>query len=174
MKVIFLDIDGVLNSNDYFDRRNQGLINDEYDIDQNLIAKINELINKTGAEIVVSSCWRNVGKEKVNQKLRESGLCKDIIGITPKLYTRGEEIEAYLSQHADIKQYVVIDDDVCYIQTHISDSKIANTDWRYGLTNKVKQRALSILNNLNSINDVIVCKCQLCYINELKRSKKDS
>lgn len=65
--------------------------------------------------------------------------------------------------------YVVIDDDICDIQTHINDFNIANTDWRYGLTTEVKERAIKILSG-KKVNTPISCKCQLCYIENLKHN----
>lgn len=47
VKVIFLDIDGVLNTN-----------SDRNISDEKLIF-LSELVSKTGAEIVLSSSWRN-------------------------------------------------------------------------------------------------------------------
>ena len=47
MKIIFLDIDGVLNTN-----------SDRNISDEKLIF-LSELVPKTGAEIVLSSSWRN-------------------------------------------------------------------------------------------------------------------
>lgn len=47
MKIIFLDIDGVLNTN-----------SDRNISDEKLIF-LSELVSKTGAEIVLSSSWRN-------------------------------------------------------------------------------------------------------------------
>lgn len=47
MKVLFLDIDGVLNTN-------------HANIDPELCAKVERVLNATGAVIVLSSAWRNL------------------------------------------------------------------------------------------------------------------
>lgn len=59
MKVIFLDIDGVLNSNDWYVKtRGVGGYNGG-DIDPECIELINDLIDATGAKIIMSSSWRS-------------------------------------------------------------------------------------------------------------------
>lgn len=57
MKVIFLDIDGVLNSN-FWNESHQMEISDGTLIDQKKIELLAELVNKTGAKIVLHSGWR--------------------------------------------------------------------------------------------------------------------
>ena len=53
MKVIFLDIDGVLNSDSTSNPRKF-----PYVIDDMLLARFRELVRKTGATVVLSSTWR--------------------------------------------------------------------------------------------------------------------
>ena len=54
MKVIFLDIDGVLNSNDWYVKtRGVGGYNGG-DVDPECIELINDLIDATGAKIIMS------------------------------------------------------------------------------------------------------------------------
>lgn len=52
MKVIFLDIDGVLNSRAYDRKRNW---NEKTDIDETRLPFIKEIVDATGAKIVLSS-----------------------------------------------------------------------------------------------------------------------
>ena len=56
MKIIFLDIDGVLNSREYDRKRNW---NEQTDIDETRLPLVKEIIDKTGAKIVLISTWRN-------------------------------------------------------------------------------------------------------------------
>ena len=58
MKVIFLDIDGVLNSDDYIDiaKNSQGI---ERHIDIDKVKLLKKAINETGAKTVLTSSWRN-------------------------------------------------------------------------------------------------------------------
>lgn len=55
MKIIFLDIDGVLNSRAYDRKRNW---NEQTDIDETRLPLIKEIVDATGAKIVLSSTWR--------------------------------------------------------------------------------------------------------------------
>ena len=55
MKILFLDIDCVLNSREYDCRRNW---NDQTNIDETRLPLVKEIVKKTGAEIVLTSTWR--------------------------------------------------------------------------------------------------------------------
>ena len=55
MKIIFLDIDGVLNSRIYDRKRNRDELTD---IDETRLPLVKELVAATGAKIVLSSSWR--------------------------------------------------------------------------------------------------------------------
>ena len=61
-KVIFLDIDGVLNFERWYqnvDGRNPGNLNgEEGDLDPECINRIIKICNETGAKVVISSDWR--------------------------------------------------------------------------------------------------------------------
>lgn len=83
MKVIFLDIDGVLNSNDWYVKtRGIGGYNGG-DVDPKCIELINDLIDATGAKIIMSSSWRS-DYENSCEYLYDNGLyCDAIIGKTP-------------------------------------------------------------------------------------------
>lgn len=69
MKVIFLDIDGVLNSRKYDSVRNW---NEQTDIDVSRLPLLGEIVAATGAEIVLSSTWR-VHWEKEESLCDEDG-----------------------------------------------------------------------------------------------------
>ncbi len=58
MKVIFLDIDGVLNSDDYIDiAKNSQAIERHIDIDK--VKLLKKAIDETGAKTVLTYSWRN-------------------------------------------------------------------------------------------------------------------
>ena len=99
MKVIFLDFNGIVDTYEDMDEINLG------NLDR--LKKLCELCN---ASVVYSSSNRysRFGKELVS-KMMELGL--DIVGVTPKLGSREEEIRAYLEEHPEIDNYCVLDDD---------------------------------------------------------------
>lgn len=53
MKILFLDIDGVLNSRPYINKVGRGDA-----IDPRCVLQLNEVIRRTGCKVVVSSAWR--------------------------------------------------------------------------------------------------------------------
>lgn len=115
-RIIFLDIDGTLNNNTWI-REHLNTPRDEL-IDPTAVARLNTLIEKTDAKIVVSSSWREDylhiegGFKKMCEWLGEFGI-RDIVGITPKLKgkRRGDEIEAWLREHK-VSGFVILDDDL--------------------------------------------------------------
>jgi hypothetical protein len=133
MKIIFLDIDGVLNSEIYFIERYKNAKKGDGDpsmLDEGLIKNLNDIVDKTGAEIVISSSWRASGLDECNDKLTEKGLIKKAISITPHLYfeknkydysysvPRGCEIKAWIEMNKGIinekvskLRYAILDDD---------------------------------------------------------------
>lgn len=117
-KYIFLDIDGVLNSDmwnhefitKYKYSNTPGI---EQEIDPGAMKLINDLVNKTGAEIIMSSSWRH-NLEGAVRKLKRCGLVHDIVqkidnGRIVVGEQRGKLIKDFLSSH-DYSTYVIIDD----------------------------------------------------------------
>lgn len=104
MKVIFLDVDGVLNSSQ-----------DGFTIKLGTskhLELLKQIVEKTDAKIVLSSSWRISNKTKlfIENKLNEYGM--SIISTTPDLgSSRGEEIESWLRETTDfIESFVILDD----------------------------------------------------------------
>ena len=61
-KIIFLDIDGVLNSMDYFEQTKD--CKGYTEINPEKVKLLKEIVDRTGAEIVLSSTWRDLEKKK--------------------------------------------------------------------------------------------------------------
>ena len=125
-KYIFLDIDGVLNSNDYFSslehmKRMNKLLEMEFNpsiahgvssIDPVAVKNLNQLVENTGAKIVVSSTWRF--SPNLPEVFKISGIEAPIFSITPSSQSRirGEEIQVWLDKKAESPySYVILDDD---------------------------------------------------------------
>jgi hypothetical protein len=112
-KILFLDIDGVLNSrrscvatgNFPIDLSSKSILHFDW-IAINLIKKI---CKDTKAKIVLSSTWRNIcPKEDFIRFFR-----LPIIDITPRYLSsiRGEEISMWLRENNHkVEKYVIIDD----------------------------------------------------------------
>ena len=135
MKIIFLDIDGVLNTNS-----NKEISNDKLKL-------LSELVSKTGAEIVLSSSWRNWwNNPKTNipssfiTKWKNQFLDNNIsITLTTELECpKNLSIEKFIIQH-DVKRYVVLDDEP------IDISNLVKTDAEQGLTQSDCLKAYQLL-----------------------------
>ena len=113
MKIIFLDIDGVLNCEKAYRSGECNYVkwnweNGTEDHHQSFCSRSKELLNKlideTDAKIVISSTWRNSGIDFMRKVWELEGMHGEIIGITPSFrgdingYTipRGCEIDYYL------------------------------------------------------------------------------
>ena len=151
MKVIFLDVDGVLNNADTKDRSPSGYKG----VSGELIRNLREIVRKTGAQIILSSDWRLIRDDKVHgkdyrylvRKLRFIGGLK-LSGHTDDISWRyrGTEISKYLDDHPEIKEYVILDDlpfTDFYHKGHLEH--LVLTDDKNGLTGKDIERAVRIL-----------------------------
>jgi hypothetical protein len=102
MKLLFLDIDGVLNCKTTMERWN-GLIG----VDRRLVSMFLEWLSGKDIGIVLSSTWRLYDDTK--EQLATAGL--SWIGETPKLRAiRGHEIALYLSETPGVEAYAILDD----------------------------------------------------------------
>jgi hypothetical protein len=146
MKIIFLDNDGVICLSSNWGSRHKkqkkwghrkmsmtaSSIPVEYrfdNFDKKAIEILNEILEKTNAEIVVSSDWRLYATlEELGEYYTSQGIIKKPIGITKKLgqfdtpedfrwsrewdleQTRSFEIHQYLKEHPEITHWVAVDD----------------------------------------------------------------
>ena len=161
MKVLFLDIDGVLNcmcpaplqdNNDWID-----LDEWRYGFNPDLVARLRHVIANTDCRIVISSSWRHHidyapyqpgrnWRDVLAEKLRRNQ-ADLIIGETPSdpKGQRGREIEEWLKTH-EVESYCVVDDEVVDILPYIDNSKVVKTDMTVGLTSEDTQRIIDVLN----------------------------
>lgn len=99
MKILFLDVDGVMNSEETLRKQ----VTREYHpsgIDPYLALLVNRIIETTGCEVVLSSAWR--GSEE-NHKYIEKMIGAKLRGITPRCCAgiRGVEIHMWLQKNVD-------------------------------------------------------------------------
>lgn len=126
MKLIFLDIDGVLNThNDFFEASYYGHEHNKGNeiLSRANLAVLDRLIDHTGAKIVVSSTWRfHFKNSQLHEMFKARGFKAPrttFIGQTPDLrmgitsgpeYFRSKEIHAFLEDRDDVESYVILDD----------------------------------------------------------------
>ncbi len=115
MKVIFLDFDGVLNSERYVKEHGPTRMT----IDPARMVLLKKLINATDAKVVLSTSWRRhwslvseqcdkIGQE-INALFRKNGI--EIYDKIPECsYKREKEIEKWLEDYPQVKNFVVLDD----------------------------------------------------------------
>ena len=148
MNVLFLDIDGVVNTNMIYKQCPSHLVGKNYIEKEGYIFDICNPSDKRvsnlqaviwldyichyyGFKIVISSTWRLGHYQETIEALYNSGLSDDIeiIGATPSssTFNRGEEISIYLKEHPEIKEYIIIDDDIFDLNSHISHVVKTNT-----------------------------------------------
>jgi hypothetical protein len=167
-KIIFLDIDGVLNvyGSPYCGTR------DEFGdcFHKHFVDNLKFVIDNTGAEIVISSTWRMSGLSVMQQMWEMRDLPGKVIDITPdcvqlvdegisEFYDkveRGNEIQYWLDRnHCDA--YVIFDDDndmlsiqrENFVRTANNKDHPDCVDVGYGLTRICAERAVAILNKTN-------------------------
>lgn len=153
-KIIFLDFDGVLNTEYY-----QGLLQfqgkqwqDQYGafFDPRAVRQLKRVIDTTGADIVVESSWKYLGLEAMQELWRVRDLPGRVIDITPSLTgnaSKGEGISAWLSEYATHDtRYVIIDDEYVVLDAQIPYFILTNP--YEGLTEEQADRAMLILNSL--------------------------
>lgn len=174
MKVIFLDIDGVLNSGDYmwnthmlrrlqsnnrnieYCARNAGLqtTRDEFGhiFDPRCVICLAAIIEATGAKIVITSTWRRAGLERMQELWKFRNLPGEVVGVTPSEIDgffatyRYDEIREYIKHHSEVEQYVIIDDDTIYAEDEYVENFIKTTN-QFGLDYFKVKNAIEILNS---------------------------
>jgi len=163
MRIIFLDIDGVLNkalvasnseSSDVLKVLPYGWMN------KSLVENLNKITDETGAKIVISSAWRCSGLGENKKMLKVFGVTGEVVGQTPHLgqhSVRGNEIKAWLYENKEVlgadsfnfKQYVIIDDSSDMLLEQAEH--FIHTDAYAGLSNHAAHRVKLKLNSLTNL-----------------------
>ena len=151
MKVIFLDIDGVLNGVDYVKRHGRfGVI-----VDPERMQLLRQIVNATGGEIVLISSWREhwnsvpdqcdaLGLE-INRIFREYRL--SIYDKTPdRRFKRAEEIQAWLTDYPTVTAFV-IPADMDYPAAPLKTHHVLTSDENGGLCEGDACKAIRILSD---------------------------
>jgi hypothetical protein len=159
MKIVFLDIDGVLNSREFCKLTNpKDYSNLEIWLDSNSISKLNDLIRQTDACVVLSSQWREYHElEDIQEALVKKGFGYKLFDKIPEQFLINEktldtsskqhEIFMWLLNAANdgftIDSFVILDDK----QSHLIDLQefLVLVNSEVGLTKKDTRKALQIL-----------------------------
>ena len=161
-KVIFLDFDGVINNCGkrgynitlplYSSKRNKESRLTSWSTNNiDYFIELLELCKEYEYKIVISSTWRlftdraedfnnyfrKYFKSVYNTKLKEYEVVE---GCTSRLdMVRGKEILRYIEDN-DVKEYIVIDDDIFDIKGYIEDERIVHIDIKTGLNEEAIEK----------------------------------
>ena len=164
-KVIFLDIDGVLNTERQHERCVEaGLAyvdNFGYAFDPVSVTNLKGIVDETGADIVISSSWKFWGLSTMQKLWASRKLPGKIIDVTPNNVSdemllsvdlslmelpagKGSEIKEWLSTSGqDVSDYAILDDMEDMLPEQ--QSHFVQTDPRVGITNADADRVITIL-----------------------------
>lgn len=162
MKVIFLDVDGVLNSS-FWNDSHQREISEGIYVNPEQVRLFGELVADTGAEVVLHSGWRFWLDEDLSANRLEAQNFLDLLeeesvylySCTPDLTTevirrtkqfslvKAEEIKQWIAIHPDIEQWIVLDD----LPLHDDEVELhqVRTDSAVGLTTADVELARNML-----------------------------
>lgn len=137
--VIFLDVDGVLNTHADPDKF----------VDAQKIALLKRIVDETNAKIVLSSSWKiGEGFELIKAVLFSHKL--EIYDVTPTRFTstRNQEINQYFLEHKrNIRKFVILDD-LSHAAKNVPKNRqngFFKTDPFVGLTEEIANKVIAYL-----------------------------
>ena len=161
MKIIFLDVDHVLNSinklSEVYQKTGKPHSSYAYPFDEKCLQNLKLIVQETDAKIIVTSTWRKeeLGRTTLLRVLKEYELDDLVIGYTPILSgkAREYEINQFLSVLSEVPNFVILDND--------SDMGeltpfLVKTNWRVGLTYENAQEAIKKIKAIHLQNQIEV------------------
>ena len=169
VRILFLDVDGVLNSKDHDKQVGRpdphprlGLWEDA--TQQKLlwcpmmVARVRRIVARTGCDIVISSDWRGYPASHARWKWQQMFGCygwpdAPVVGETPDLQTaemklrrerafRGDEVDKWLKSNDPVQAFVCLDDKPTFHRWQ----PLVRTDEQFGLQDEHVERSIEILN----------------------------
>ena len=149
----FINIDGVLNDDSTPTRTKSRFVF----IDWEKLLRLKQIVDATGAEIVLSSTWRydrdnpqyNGDFLELQEVFRQVGLSfysftpVDVYGIR-----RGMEIRAWLGLHPEVDRYIILDDELFDFEQRGLLPRLIRTEFGDGgLTDAHVQEAIEMLSD---------------------------
>mgnify|MGYP000936458656 FL=1 len=135
-RILFLDIDGVLNSHNFFhemERKKQQYTNEM--LDTVAVEVLNSIQTVTQCNIVISSSWRLCNsQEEIQKTLCHYGFKGNILDMTPdiSLFDRKAEISNWIKNHSEADSFCALDDYPIKLPFWIEvDPKVGLTDEYY-------------------------------------------
>lgn len=167
-KIIFLDFDGVLNTEHYHNYliSQRKPLQDRHGVffDPEAVHQLKRIVDATNADIVIESSWKYLGLEAIQKMWKERKLPGKIVDITdssindswlltanlddidPAMgHCKGMEIASWLVDHTkDDVRYVIIDDEYVCLESQVPH--FVQTNPHDGITEDIADRVIGILN----------------------------
>ena len=155
---VFLDIDGVLNNQDFLLSYRSNNRKGSYILDfaKHSVDALNHLIKELqinySVNLVISSSWR-INMPETIQTLQNNGVYFPPTPVTSTIKetfenSRGNEIATYLKQVNETSNFVIIDDEWFDFKDKFYRKNIIKTDfYKDGLTKKQVQEFLQYIEN---------------------------
>ena len=165
MKVIFLDVDGVLNSMDYLEENYEDYR--LHPINRICVERLARIVSQTDAKLVLSSSWRTGWSPNEDEIMPACRILTDILkeyGLeiydrteTLKISKRAFEIYSWLKDHkGQVESFLILDDNNYDWESHGLGSRWIQTDFEYeGLKEEDIPDALEILNRSYGLGEKI-------------------
>jgi HAD domain in Swiss Army Knife RNA repair proteins len=151
-KILFLDIDGVLNSEAYY-KSSSHKENYSSRFDPQSVEFIKKLVEEFSLQIVISSTWRYGAVDRLMHELKNSELIKYLYHewFTPVIHPahRGREIKLWLDLHPEVTDYIIIDDDENILEEQMN--RFVKTGLHEGMTEEHFNRVRAILSETEPI-----------------------
>lgn len=167
-KIIFLDFDGVLNT-----EHNQNMLlykgkawKDKHGafFDLKAVAELNRIVEETKDDIVIESSWKYLGLEAMRQMWRDRNMPGNVIDVTPSSASnnwllnanldemdpahtqwKGVEIASWIAENLhDEDRYVIIDDEYVILDSQLPHFILTNP--YDGIIPELADRAIKLLN----------------------------
>lgn len=160
MNIVFLDVDGVLNSRnaliDAYLKEGKPHSCNNYPFDKQCLKNLRFLIRETNSKIVLTTKWRLEEDSliKLFETLKKYDLDQHIIDSTPKLGEHEEEIKTYLSICKYNPSFVILDDS----PMGELGMYAVQTDSEVGLTKDDVKKAIRILLSQKCQKEITRCR----------------
>lgn len=142
-KILFLDIDGVCNSEESLKRQYARLGRAQMlGIDPYLAFLVGKIQLDTDCEVVLSSTWRLNAQSRAEVKEQ----VVDFVDVTPDFHgkERGYEIQDWLDRNPDVTRYAILDDDQDMLVRQAPN--FFKTRWVEGITPEIAKAVTEHLN----------------------------
>ena len=158
MKIIFLDKDGVVNSDRYFDSIKGKQVSElEDDVDPETLDLLEEMTRETGAKIVITASARYTkGAIPFLDELKRRNIYLDRTPLISNI--RGLEIKQWLVEHPGVEDFAILDDEIFDSYDDKLLKKLVKTNgngitFGEGLTRKETEEVIKRLGRIKKFED---------------------